>query len=332
MTLSTTGFTPFSGSLGPLTQVTPFTHRDNSTYLRILQEVVEYINSTLVNEVNVSLDDVLKKFTDKADELSLTITTSKTEWQTLFDAFMADVTAQLAALNDGAVKTLLEDALSQTGAAARVLFYTKTQTDAAYAVKYDAAEYSAPGDYTVTGNKPVKLGVVLDVGVDGSFDDNLVESLTVIKDPESGRLAGTYVGYNDDGGILTASIGLAYSDDGIRWDKAGPLLTGSGVPGTGDFAGCSAPLLVHHDGLYHLFYMGLTALGYEGGSRTLMLATSPSLKTPVWTRLGTVLTHAGTGWRSVDIWHPSIVRKDKKWYCFINATGLVDGEQRERIG
>jgi len=349
MALSDTGFTPFSGSLGPLTRVAPFTHRDNETYLRILMELIKYINSTLVEEVNVSLEDVLKKFTDKADELAATITAAdadftakKADWQALFDAFMADVTAQIALLNDSAVKSLLENAASVTGLYLRTLVYTKTDADTLFeTITGGATKYAPADDYALTGadtygtKSPVKQGIVLDRGADGQFDSGLVESLTVIHDPESGRLAGVYTGYNDDTLNLTTStgsIGLAYSDDGLLWEKAGVLFSGSGIPGTPDVAGCTGPVVVLENGVYHLFYIGLSANGYEGGTKTLMLATSPSLKVPVWTRQGPVLQAGGTGWRSINVWHPSFIKHGKTWYCFINANGVVAGVDRERIG
>ena len=52
-----------------------------------------------------------------------------------------------------------------------------------------------------------------------------LESLSPFHDPESGRIGGVYTGYglNADGKMV-ASIGLAYSDDGITWEKAGQLV------------------------------------------------------------------------------------------------------------
>jgi Major tropism determinant N-terminal domain len=176
------------------------------------------------------------------------------------------------------------------------------------------------------GNKLWKVGVVADVTTGTTYDNVLTESMTVIVDPESGRLAGTYTAYGTASGAQKASIVLSYSDDGITWNKKGVLIAGSGVVGSPDEMGTTGPVLVLDNDLYHLFYIGLTATGYEGGNRTLCLATSPSLKNPVWTRKGEILSPGGTGWRAQDIWHPSIVRKAGKWYCFVNATG-ADGNE-----
>lgn len=173
-----------------------------------------------------------------------------------------------------------------------------------------------------------KLGVIVDTPLSGtpSYDNLATESLTVFQDPESGRLAGVYTAYGDGTGVQRASIVRTYSDDGIIWDKDGVLLAGSGVAGSPDQNGCTGPYIVLHNGIYHLFYIGLTLPGYEAGDRSLCLATSPSLKNPTWTRHGIIMSPGGTGWRAQDVWHPNIVRKDGLWYCFVNATG-ADGHE-----
>jgi hypothetical protein len=179
------------------------------------------------------------------------------------------------------------------------------------------------------GNKPRKVGVVIDKSAVTTYDNLYVESLSTIEDPASGRIAGAYTAYGDGTGAVRASIVLTYSDDGYTWEKQGVLLSGSGTSGAGDENGCTGPLLMLYGGTYYLFYIGLTATGYEGGTKSLMVASSPSLSSPTWTRYGTILAPSGSGWRQKQVWHPNIVRSGSTWYCFINATGNDD---KERIG
>lgn len=374
---------PFPFTLTPMANVTPLTYRDGATYLAVLEGMKAWLNETLLPFVNNQGADVTAQYQAGIDNAEATVVAAQVEWGELFDTFMTNVDAEIQALNDGAVATMVANPATATGAAVALLiqngvltgpqiaalidgtFHTQTAANAlfetqahatatyatltgvdvdvaaaldlvadTYAPVTDAAAYAGPGDTAATGNKPVKLGVILDKGTGTDFDNHLVESLTVIKDPESGRLAGVYTGYNNTAGTLKGSIGLAYSDDGITWSKQGQLFTASNTAGSGDQNGVTGPVLIHHDGLYHLFYIGLTATGYEGGDRSLMLATSPSLTDPVWTRQGVMLDAGpgGNGWHSEDVWHPSIVRDKDTWYLFVNASGVVGAVNAERIG
>ncbi|TFC59399.1 MULTISPECIES: family 43 glycosylhydrolase [unclassified Cryobacterium] len=196
----------------------------------------------------------------------------------------------------------------------------------------DRAAGDALADATALGNRLTKVGVVIGLGATGEFDNLKVESLTTIFSPEAGRFVGVYTGYgNNVGGIERASIGRAYSDDGIVWYKSGVMLSPSGVAGAPDQNGCTGPLIVYEDGLYHLFYIGLTATGYEGGTKTICRATSPSLTNPSWTRQGIAMQapYTGTSWYAAGLWHPSLIKVDGLWYCYLNASA-ADG--KERIG
>lgn len=407
--LTGTTLVPFPYPMAPMNNITPLTMRDGITFQSTLEHLRHWMEHSVIpgfveimekayadyqagitnaedtveaakaawllafNEMKVTVDA-------RMDLAEADIAATKTQWQELFDAFLADVELQIAILNDGAVRNLVENTTSQTRVALNTLIntmmgnygYSKTEIDAnhytktavnslvaplettahaalTYATKtaladHDAAnkldyakrefsaEYSETGTGNARGNRPYKLGVIIDKGAPLTFDETLVESLTAIEDPESGRLAGVYVGYAGTGSNMRASIGLAYSDDGIRWEKAGKIFGGTGLVGDADKSGTSGPLLVLWQGIYHLFYIGLASDGYEGDPRRLMLATTPSLKNPVWTRKGVVMSAGGSGWRSTDVWHPSIVRHLDKWYCFVNATGNIGGVLQERIG
>lgn len=188
-----------------------------------------------------------------------------------------------------------------------------------------SATYASHDDIIVppaaSGNSLGKVGVILTPGGPGTWDETAVEGLNVVYDHESGKLAGVYVGYQGTGSTEVARIGIAYSDDGVAWVKKGILYTASGTVGAGDEGGVTGPVLVYENGLWHLFYIGLAETGYEGGTHhPIMLATSPSLTTPTWTRRGKVMEVGGTGWRQQNLWHASPVKHEGEWYCFMNAS------------
>lgn len=181
------------------------------------------------------------------------------------------------------------------------------------------------------GTNLVKVGQVLTKGAATDWDNHLVESPVIGIDPASGRWAMTYVGYNSDAnGVLTARVGLAYSKDKTTWVKAGQIFAGSGVAGDPDEKGTSGPVWVYEDGTYHLFYIGLTATGYEGGTKRICRASATSLAGP-WTRHGAVVSPGGGAgsWYESQVWHPNLIKRGATWYMFFNATA---GDGMERIG
>jgi predicted GH43/DUF377 family glycosyl hydrolase len=143
----------------------------------------------------------------------------------------------------------------------------------------------------------------------------------------------TYTGYSDSGGSpLQASIHLAWSDDLVTWEKYGsnPILAGDGSGS--DSNGCTGGYIYYENGTYYLFYIGLTANGYEGGTKTLNVATDTD-PTGSWTRYGSnPIISPGSGWYSTAIWHPNVVKVGSTYYLFFNATGTVSAVSTERIG
>jgi predicted GH43/DUF377 family glycosyl hydrolase len=205
------------------------------------------------------------------------------------------------------------------------------------------AQDRAPVPDTARGLALEKCGVVLRRGPAGAWDAGMVESPSVWYDPARRRYGMVYAGYGLRPGMTSRQgyaavsapqVGLAWSDDLMRWEKAGPapLFSPSGVPGTPDAAGIAGPVLWHEDGTYYLFYIGLTETGYEKGQKTLNVATSTDLRT--WTRHAgnPIIAPAGEGWRRDAIWHPGIVKVSGTYYLFFNASGLVDGHEEEYIG
>lgn len=111
--MATSPYTPIVG-FKPLTQIAPFTYRDGATYVEILKCFEEWLKNIGV-ELDASLDEFLKEIGD-----------IETAWNTKFDEFMANIEAQLLALNDEAVSQLVRDTQSQLRAELEILFDAKT--------------------------------------------------------------------------------------------------------------------------------------------------------------------------------------------------------------
>ena len=198
-----------------------------------------------------------------------------------------------------------------------------------------SAEESPPGAVLQ------KCGIVLERGPAGTWDAGMVESPAVWYDPQAQRYGMVYTGYDlryperrGYGSVGAPRIGLAWSDDLFEWerDSRSPILGANAAAGSPDEAGAAGPFVLAEEGRYYLFYFGTTEAGYEGGRKTMNLATSTDLVE--WTRYegNPIIEPAGEGWRRDAIWHPNVVRADGLYYLFFNASGVVEGREEEFIG
>ncbi len=197
-------------------------------------------------------------------------------------------------------------------------------------------EQTAPPGATLA-----KCGVVLPVGTAEAWDGGMVESPAVWYDSTRARYGMVYTGYDlrypERRGYASVGgprIGLAWSDDLMTWEKdtRSPILSANDEAGSPDEAGVTGPFMWLEGGRYYLFYFGTTEAGYEGGRKTLNLATSADLV--AWERYAgnPIIGPAGEGWRRDAIWHPNVVKVDGTYYLFFNASGVVDGQAEEFIG
>jgi predicted GH43/DUF377 family glycosyl hydrolase len=186
-----------------------------------------------------------------------------------------------------------------------------------------------------------KKGIVLPTGKPGSWEDGMVECPVVWWDENRKQYGMVHTGYQCvvEGkrgyqAVGKPQVGLAWSDDLFHWkkDERSPIFG----PGTGaedyDCSGCSGPFVWVEGGVYYLFYFGTTEAGYEGGRKTLNVATSTDLYN--WERFSgnPVIEPEGEGWRNEAIWHPHIQKVEGTYYLFFNASGVVDGHAEEFIG
>lgn len=191
------------------------------------------------------------------------------------------------------------------------------------------------------GSLLMKAGVVLRPGPGGSWDSGMVESPMVWFDKNRNRHAMVYAGYGSSDStkrgykyVTRPQIGLAWSDDLLRWEKdpRNPIYSGSGVEGSSDSQGATGPFVWMENGTYYLYTIGVTAKGYEKGKKTLNLAVSSDLSN--WKRYdgNPIIAPSGTGWRKDAVWHPNIVKEGSMYFLFFNASGVVNGLHEEFIG
>lgn len=176
-----------------------------------------------------------------------------------------------------------------------------------------------------------KLGAVLLPGPD-AYDAGLVEGPTFYLHAD-GRPRMLYVGYTDAGIVSVASICQAVTDDGgMTWTKQGQILQATGNNGDPDSAGLTGPVMVVDGDTEHLFCIGLTSVGYEGGIKRICRYSRPYGSTAPFTRHGAVVSPSGISgrWDKTAIWHPNFVKHNGTWYMFFNASGGDD--DRERTG
>lgn len=253
-------FSPFTGSIGPLTNITPFTHRDNSTYLRILQEIVNYINNTLRPEMDGELARILAEFQGVLDasnaqfaetlaESQAEFNATKADWLTQFDAFMADVVAQIALLNDAAIKALIENKLSLTRSA--------LVTTATLATNPNRVAYSG-----TTPTNWENLGYKLTLS---AMRDNMAPKLKqtiympwVVRVPAGtlNKMGEYYMYWSTDHDNNTGGIFMAYADhpEGpwIPYYHPSGWVFNDGGAGRGNQT--EIPVVVWFAGKFHLYY------------------------------------------------------------------------------
>ncbi len=97
---------------------------------------------------------------------------------------------------------------------------------------------------------------VLNLGLDGSWDDQFVSNGSVIFDSSTSKFK---MWYNGGDGEWSGSIGYATSPDSINWhkDENNPVLE-VGLSGTWDDYFIATPSVILDDTTYHMWYAGVS--------------------------------------------------------------------------
>jgi len=86
-----------------MANITGMTYQDGTTYLSALEQLRDWINTSLITDVNNVFADVAAQYQAGITNAENTVTTAKTEWDARYDAFIADFTDQVRLLNESAV-------------------------------------------------------------------------------------------------------------------------------------------------------------------------------------------------------------------------------------
>lgn len=127
---SPTNVVPFPFIMQPLTQITPFSYRDGMTYAKTLEEFGWYLTENVIPEFNTKMEEIIANFQAGIANAEAEIVGTKDAWQALFDAFMANVVAEIAALNDAAVTTMVDNPASNLSLALNKRYRTQYKTTA----------------------------------------------------------------------------------------------------------------------------------------------------------------------------------------------------------
>lgn len=116
-----TNLSAFPVLMSPVTNISPLTYRDASTFLEQLTQLSEWLEETLVPETNTALANAVTEMQAAISNAENTTTAALQEWNGRFDQYSADLSAQVAAVQDAAVKVMVENAAGPTGTAIRAL-------------------------------------------------------------------------------------------------------------------------------------------------------------------------------------------------------------------
>jgi parallel beta-helix repeat protein len=104
--MTITNTTPFPFILPPISNITPFTERDGTTYVELLYKIRDYINLTLRPEIDALLTDANNQYQSGVTNAENTITTYKTQIDSSIASFEANVNSQISAF-EGTTNTAI---------------------------------------------------------------------------------------------------------------------------------------------------------------------------------------------------------------------------------
>jgi hypothetical protein len=238
-----TNLTPFTPAMTPITNISPLTYRDASTFLEYLETIKEYINDTLVPDTNAMIDNAITEYQGAKDS-----------WDTNYREIMDNLAAQIAVLNEAAVTGLIN---AGTAHAAIIALIDAQIADTVAAV---AAETTAR-ENAVAAETAARVQAVTD---EATARD---AQITGIPD---GYLFASFVANGTSGEKLS----LFYSPDGKT------VFGGSNNPAYTpvDGQGLRDPSLIYYGDRFYVAYTS-----NNGNDKDLHIATSVTGAPGTWT-------------------------------------------------
>jgi predicted GH43/DUF377 family glycosyl hydrolase len=167
--------------------------------------------------------------------------------------------------------------------------------------------------------------VLLPSAEPGAYDSAAVECPKVVE--HDGRYWMIHTVITHEGETVRERIGLAVSDDLVRWEKRGVILD-VGENGVWDSGGLSAPFPFRNGDEWLLFHVGFSEKGYEVGRSGIGIARSKDLVHWKKDPGGPVITTApGDEWDSGTVYQCWVGRRDGKCWMFYNAAAPARNEQ-----
>lgn len=162
-------------------------------------------------------------------------------------------------------------------------------------------------------------GSVIDKGPDGSFDDGLIGPFTVLK--EQGQFMMLYHASDNGHGGGENVVGIAFSSDGIEWDKQGVITTlDIGTPAIYPIS------LLSYQGRYHMWY-SIDMLTMENPPEDIFYAYSTNGYS--WTLAGNDLDVGALGeWDDGHVQYANVIEENgmlKMWYSGFSTINGYNG-------
>ena len=104
-----TNLYPLPFRISPLNNITPFTYRDGTSFMELLESIRTYINDEYRPAFDTELNRIISEFNEGIENAENHFTETKADWETKWGDFMANVTGELAALNDVAITGLINN-------------------------------------------------------------------------------------------------------------------------------------------------------------------------------------------------------------------------------
>lgn len=152
---------------------------------------------------------------------------------------------------------------------------------------------------------------IINAGNSSSWDEHIREIGNIIYNPISEEYFFFYSGYNGEYAQNNVFVGMAYSNDGIKWEKYGKILNLSAE---------DTYLIIHNDTFY-MFFEDKEEVPF----RRVSLATSKDGRNWEVVKRGVINpSRFRFSWQHQDVSSPVVVRIEEGWVLIYEGRGLFN--------